>query len=150
MILRQDTPRRAAREAELTLVRAGFTLMEMLVVVAIIVALAGMGGYYYFGVLEQTKKKTAESQVRETLNNAVDSYRLAAGHAPQSLEVLLTKEGGGPYLKSRDQLTDPWGRAYQYNANATNPETGEPEPEIFCQAPDGTKLSNLGPRQKTQ
>jgi general secretion pathway protein G len=133
-------------EADGAATRSGFTLMEMLIVVAIIVALAGLGGYYFLGQLERSKKSIAATQCRSALNNAVTSYITDHGQPPPSLQVLMTRDAiGGPYLQSSDALVDPWNRPYQYNPSAVNPETGEQQPEIFTFAPDGTKISNLLP-----
>ena len=43
-------------------VRHGFTLMEILVVVAIILILAGLGGYYFMGQLKESRKSAAKIQ----------------------------------------------------------------------------------------
>ena len=53
----------------------GFTLMEMLVVVAIIVALAGMGGYYIMGYMAESKNSIAKAQCK-TLSNAINTYMI--------------------------------------------------------------------------
>jgi general secretion pathway protein G len=97
--------------------RAGFTLMEMLVVVAIIVALAGIGGYFLMGALTGAKKDVARTQTK-TISKACDTYQMRHGGAfPENLEVLLVKDelGNAPILESRDAITDPWGRPYQYD-----------------------------------
>jgi general secretion pathway protein G len=148
MILRKRTTVQAVRELEQSLIRAAFTLMEMLIVVAIIVALAGMGGYYFLGQLNQSKKKIAQTQVSTTLETAVTSYITDHGQAPQSLEALLQKDDrGGPYLKGVDALTDPWGNRYQYNPSAAHPETGAQQPEIYTSDPTtGQKISNFSHR----
>src|SRR5438552_18222927 len=90
--------------------RAAFTLMEMLVVVAIIVALAGLGGYYFMGQLEASKESTAQVQAR-TIQQAVETYQIDHSTFPPTLDVLLQRDadGKGLYLKSRDALLDPWG-----------------------------------------
>jgi general secretion pathway protein G len=143
MLLRRDLPRPASREAQAAFVRAAFTLMEMLIVVAIIVALAGLGGYYFLGQLNEANKKIAKTKAETTIMQACVAYYTGHGNQwPQSLQVLLQKDDvGGPYLKSEDDIKDPWGNYYQYNPNAQT-VNGAAEPEIFTSAPDGTRISN--------
>ena len=125
--------------------RLAFTLMEMLIVVAIIIALASLGGYYFMGALKTNQKKIAQSAVDGMLKTAVNNYTIDHnGRPPQSLvQLLQTDQLGGPYITSQAYLNDPWGQPYGYNANALNPETGAQEPEIYTTAPDGQYISNL-------
>ena len=104
------TPRRATR-------RAGFTLIEILVVIAVIAILASLVAPNVFQHVG-----TARSQV-EMLATALDAYRLDNGHYPsttQGLTALVsapTDEAAtgwrGPYLRRAVPL-DPWGKPYQY------------------------------------
>jgi general secretion pathway protein G len=115
--------------------RRGFTLMEMLVVVAIIVMLAGIGGYYYIKQLDAAKVSTVKAQSK-VLTEAAESYYINHGTYPPSLAALLQQtEQGGPYLKSQDALIDPWQRPYQYNA--AGPNNGGRQPDIWADTPQG-------------
>ncbi len=127
MIVRST--RQAARQA--------FTLMEMLVVVAIIVALAGIGGYYYLQRVDEAKKQVAQTQSKDTLTKAVQTYKLDHGDYPASLEALLvrTEDGHGPYLDNVEALVDPWGRPYQYNP--AGPNNNGLKPDIWSESPFG-------------
>ena len=124
----QRTRRRLARTA--------FTLMEMLVVVAIIVALAGIGGYYYLQRVDEAKKQVAAQQTK-VLTQAVQTYKIDHGDYPASLEALLVRsdEGKGPWLDSADALIDPWGRPYQYDPAGSN--NGGLKPDIWSEGPEG-------------
>jgi general secretion pathway protein G len=127
----QTQPNRAVR-------RHAFTLMEMLVVVAIIVMLAGLGGYYYIKQLDQAKRSTAKSQVKTTLTSAVETYYIDHNSSyPPSLDMLLNadEQGMGPYLKTRDALIDPWGHPYSYDPNG--PNNGGRQPDIWSNSPVG-------------
>lgn len=124
------------------LARAAFTLLEILVVVAIIVALAGVGGYYVMGAYKDSQVKLARSHVKTTLTQAVNAYILNHQTAPQSLDVLLQPDPANsnmPYLKDRDALIDPWGQPYVLDANGTN--HGGSEPDIYTTY-NGVQIGN--------
>lgn len=99
---------------------AGFTLLELLVVIVIIGLLAGYVGPKYFSQIGKSEVKVAHAQI-DAFDKALDQYRLDTGHYPstaQGLGVLSTKPANeakwdGPYLKKL-LPTDPWGNAYQY------------------------------------
>jgi general secretion pathway protein G len=121
--------------------RAAFTLMEMLVVVAIIVVLAGVGGSVLLGQLEKSKVDAARLQA-DVIGKAVQAYAIHHSGPPAQLSDLLTKDadGNGPYIERQDALLDPWGRPYQYDPNgANNARVGAVVtiPDVFCVPPSG-------------
>lgn len=99
---------------------AGFTLLELLVVIVIIGLLAAYVGPRYFSQLGKSEQKAAKAQI-EALGKALDTYRLDTGHYPsaeQGLNALVSKPGDepkwqGPYLQ-KQLPPDPWGQAYIY------------------------------------
>jgi general secretion pathway protein G len=99
----------------------GFTLVELLVVLAILGLLAGLVGPQVMKFLGSSKSKTAALQI-EDLGATLDLYRLEVGSYPSSsegLEALVSDPGNapnwnGPYLKKSQVPKDPWGNAYQY------------------------------------
>ncbi|QKS30716.1 MAG: type II secretion system major pseudopilin GspG [Candidatus Accumulibacter similis] len=101
---------------------AGFTLLELLVVVTIIGLLAAYVGPKYFSQLGKSEQGVAKAQV-EAFVRALDTYRLDVGQYPtteEGLNALLTRPGtvakwNGPYLQKAVPL-DPWGRPYLYRA----------------------------------
>src|SRR5687768_4460932 len=95
--------------------RLGFTLMEILIVVAIIVILASLGGVAVMNQYRESQVSTAKLKAR-SLGNAVKQYFLNNNQFPESLDQLLVKDesGRGPYVTSRDDIVDPWGQLYQY------------------------------------
>ena len=100
--------------------QAGFTLLELLVVMVIIGLLAGYVGPKYFSQIGKSEIKATRAQI-DGLEKALDQYRLDVGHYPsneQGLVVLVTRPTNeprwdGPYLKKNVPL-DPWGNPYVY------------------------------------
>lgn len=98
----------------------GFTLLELLVVMAIIGLLAGYVGPRYFAQIGKSEVKAARAQI-DALEKALDQYRLDTGHYPsqdQGLAAIIKKPANeprwdGPYLK-KDLPLDPWGRPFIY------------------------------------
>jgi general secretion pathway protein G len=95
--------------------RQAFTLMEMLIVVAIIVAVAGIGGFFIFDQYKGSQMDTAELRAKN-LEKACETYKLRNGDYPQSLAKLLEYDNNKlRYVDNEDQLKDPWGQPYQYD-----------------------------------
>ena len=100
----------------------GFTLLELLVVVAIIGLLAGFVAPRYFGQVGKSEVAVAKAQI-DALEKALDQYRLDTGHYPSTelgLTALLQRPANepkwaGPYLR-RDVPLDPWGKPYVYKS----------------------------------
>ena len=99
---------------------AGFTLLELLVVLVILGLLAGYVAPKYFAQVGKSEVKTAKAQI-DALEKALDQYRIDTSHYPsteQGLAALNTKPADearwdGPYLK-KAVPNDPWGKPYQY------------------------------------
>jgi general secretion pathway protein G len=117
----------------------GFTLLELLVVVAIIGLLAGYVGPRYFGQIGKAEVKTARAQI-DALEKALDAYRLDVGRYPsneQGLDALVTQPAGstrwaGPYLK-KGVPADPWGKPYVYRSPGEHGEY-----DVLSYGKDGT------------
>ncbi len=101
---------------------AGFTLVELLVVLVIIGLLATLVAPNFIGQSEKAKPKTARVQL-ENLRNALDMFQLDVGRYPSTDEGLdglrlrpsTAPRWAGPYL--RDELPmDPWGNPYFYRS----------------------------------
>ncbi|MDR1854827.1 MAG: type II secretion system major pseudopilin GspG [Azoarcus sp.] len=100
---------------------AGFTLLELLVVLAILALLGGLVGPRIMGALGGAKTKTATVQAKN-LENAVKTFYLDVGRYPTAAEGLTaltarpaTAPGwNGPYLEKNAVPQDPWGRDFIY------------------------------------
>lgn len=107
---------------------AGFTLLELLVVIVIIGLLASYVGPKYFAQLGKSEVTIAKSQI-ESFEKALDTFRLDVGRYPTSeegLSALINKPANadkwnGPYLK-KDVPSDPWGHPYTYKAPGSKHE----------------------------
>ena len=102
----------------------GFTLVELLVVLAILGLLAGLVGPQVMKFLGSSKTKTAKLQI-DDLAATLDLYRLELGYYPTELKALVEKPSdvanwNGPYLKKSDVPKDPWGFEYQYRYPGEN------------------------------
>ncbi len=101
----------------------GFTLVELLVVLAILGLLVGLVGPQVMKALGGSKTKTARIQI-EDLSATLDIYRLEVGRYPTTndgLQALVENTSGasnwnGPYLKKNQVPKDPWGFDYQYQS----------------------------------
>jgi general secretion pathway protein G len=113
MILRQS------RQTE----RAAFTLMEIIVVVAIILILAGAGLLGYQKILEDSKVNRVKLDFK-SLETAITAYETNNSTTVHSLHELLTPPTGKAYCEP-GLLKDPWGQDYQYDPN-TKSATGKP------------------------
>src|SRR5208282_4898829 len=111
---RRSGARRAAQ--------AGFTLVEMLVVITIIGLIMALVAPRVLNYLGESKAKAAKIQI-ESLGSALDLFYLDAGRYPTSSEgltALVQRPGSipswnGPYLKGAIVPADPWGNAYIYH-----------------------------------
>ncbi len=118
----------------------GFTLVELLVVLAILGLLIGLVGPRFLGQLGSAKSKTANIQIAD-LVKGLELFKLDVGRFPsteEGLDALMKQPGNasgwnGPYLKGSTQPLDPWGHPYKYTA-----PTGGGEPDVISYGADGS------------
>ena len=96
----------------------GFTLLELLVVLAILAMIATFAGPQVFRWLSGAKTDSARIQI-QNLGTGIDLYRLDVGRFPPSLQALVELPSGeegwnGPYLSKPVIPKDPWKNDYVY------------------------------------
>jgi general secretion pathway protein G len=101
--------------------RRGFTLMEILLVLAILVVLASMVGLSYSRIQKSMYVSSARTQIG-LLEDAVKAYQINVGSLPPTLDALLVAppeltnptKWQGPYLEKIQLPVDPWNNPFQY------------------------------------
>jgi general secretion pathway protein G len=96
--------------------KTGFTLIEILIVVAIIGLIAALIGPNLMGRFESSKEEIGKAQV-EMLSSAVQAFMIDMRRYPETLEELINStdpKWRGPYLSKRTVPKDPWGKDYQF------------------------------------
>jgi general secretion pathway protein G len=106
----------------------GFTLLELLVVLAILGLLIGLVAPAALRQLGSAKHKIAQQSI-ERLVGVLELYKLDIGSFPtteQGLQALVAPPTGvahwnGPYIKGDKVPEDPWGRPFQYRSPSQRP-----------------------------
>jgi general secretion pathway protein G len=116
-----SAPRPLVRRRHLR--RAGFTLLEILVVLAIIGLLAGLAITNVDKIFGSAQTSTAKLFVNQTLKAGLNLYRIHTGNFPttaEGLQALITAPSGkadkwhGPYIEGGKIPLDAWNEPYQY------------------------------------
>ncbi len=118
---------------------AGFTLVELLVVLAILGLLVAVATPQVLKYLGRAKVDTANIEMK-SLSTALDLFMIDVGRYPnqqEGLTVLVANTNNlptwrGPYLKSTTVPLDPWGHPYQYRIPGQHGDY-----DLFTLGPDG-------------
>lgn len=116
-------PQRHDNDPRKTRASAGFTLLELLVVLAILGLLAAIVGPQVIKYLSSSKTQTAAVQVKN-IAAGLELFRLDAGRYPnpeEGLDALMKQPTevpiwNGPYMGQASGLIDPWGNPYRFKA----------------------------------
>ncbi len=115
--------------------RRGFTLLEILIAVAIVGMLVGLAVTNTDKILGQSQEGVAKLFVNESLKTSLVRYRIDLGDYPstdEGIKALITAPEGkadrwrGPYVEAKSGAVpiDPWGEAYQYRYPGTHNTDG--------------------------
>lgn len=123
-----------------TKLKAGFTLVEMLLVLVILATLAAVVIPKFAGRTQQAKVTAAQTQIAN-LETSLDSFEIDNGFYPNSsdgLNALVSQPNNaqdwkGPYMK-KGVPTDPWGNNYIYTYPGKNNPNGY---DLMSMGPDG-------------
>jgi len=122
---------------------AGYTLLELLVVMGILAVLTAVATPQLMGYFGKAKTQSAQLQI-ENIGTALELYYMENGAYPSAsvgLKALVeappeAPRWNGPYLKKAKNLLDPWGRPYQYNYPGSDGQY-----EVYSMGPTGKRTS---------
>jgi len=136
-------------------VHAGFTLLEMVIVLGIIAMIMG-GAIFVMKNISDSGAITVVDGDFASIDNALQAYRNNAGNFPsgqQGLMALVEKPSSAPrprrWIQIMDQLPkDPWGNEYVYKYPGSQNRS---RPELICYGKDGLEgteddMSSQDPR----
>lgn len=113
---------------------AGFTLIEILLVVVIIGMLATIAAINVPKFLGQGREGKARADV-SSISMAVNAYNMEKGKYPPGLGALT--EGNDPFMTTLPK--DPWGNEYQYSASSSRKGL---KFEVFSLGEDGVSSAD--------
>ena len=118
----------------------GFTLVEILIVLALIGIVAGLAMSNLGEIFGGGQEKAAKTWVNSTGEAYVTSYFAMVGEYPKSLNDLRTPPNGvPPFVKRASDLNDPWGKPYVYQYPGTrNPGSFD----LSTTTPSGQVIGN--------
>jgi len=112
------------RSLSRTRLRRGFTLLELLLVLVILVVIAGFGIQVFTGTREGAKKKEAKIMLG-ILSSALKQYQMEVNNLPSALEALhvmpadITDASNWVMKLNKPVPPDPWDRPYEYKPNGS-------------------------------
>ena len=130
--------------------RRGFTLIEILLVLAIILMLAGVTIVSIVGTREGARIDTTKAML-SSIETAIETYNMHIGHYPTEEEGNLTalrvkptfesdqvgEMWRGPYLKKEPR--DAWRNTFNYEVNVAGTDEAQTQPyRLWSNGPDGT------------
>ena len=100
---------------------SGFTLVELMVVIAIIAILATIVGVNVLGSMDDAGVASAQAQIRN-FKTALIAYKLKYKRFPstsEGLEALIQNDKGIKFLDASEIPVDPWGTQYDYTSDSS-------------------------------
>lgn len=98
---------------------AGFTLVELMVVISIIAVLAAIVGYNVLGSVDEGNIAAAKAQIKQ-FDTALTAYKIKFKKFPETLDGLVNPPSGDSILNAKSIPTDPWGNPYVYTVEGSS------------------------------
>jgi general secretion pathway protein G len=122
---------------------AGYTLLELLVVMGILAVLTAIATPQLMGYFGKAKTQSVQLQI-ENIGTALELYYMENGAYPSASAGLKSlveappeaPRWNGPYIKKAKNLLDPWGRPYQYAVS-------DGQYEVYSLGPTGKAKSAI-------
>lgn len=141
-------PALSVRRPAQAAVRA-FTILEMMIVIAIIAMLVGLAVGNFEKMFGESKLAVAETFVKSSIKLPLQQYSMHMGDYPntaEGLQALITAPSNskadrwrGPYLSENKIPLDPWKNPYQYRYPGTHNKSSY---DVFSFGPDGVENEN--------
>jgi len=129
--------------------KSGFSLIEILIVIALIAVIAGLAISNIGGIFGGQQEKAAKIFVTQSLKIPLTAYKIDIGSYPSTAEGLqaliqapANKSGSWkkPYIE--ELPTDPWGNPYQYRFPGSKNVNGSSGYDVWSLGPDGTESAD--------
>ena len=126
--------------------KEGFSLIEILIVIALIAVIAGLAISNLGGIFGGQQEKAAQIFVSQSLKIPLTAYKIDMGTYPsteEGLKALIQAPSGKsskwkkPYIE--ELPTDPWGNAYQYRYPGSKNVNGNSGYDVWSLGPDGSE-----------
>lgn len=120
---------------------SGFTLIEVLLVLVILVVLGSIAASQFLGVQDKANINAAKAQVSQ-FATSIDMYKFDTKQYPASLEELIQKPSdstmaerwAGPYLDKSKVPVDPWDNEFKYSKEG---KKNSDKYDVWSAGPDG-------------
>lgn len=120
---------------------AGFTLIEVLLVLVILVVIGSIAASTFMGAQEGANEDAAKAQIG-MFTSAIDMYQFHTKNVPEKLEDLINKPSDktmadrwrGPYLSKSSVPVDPWDNEYKISKPGKHNSEGY---DVWSMGPDG-------------
>lgn len=121
--------------------RDAFTLIEIMIAIAIIAILTAVIAPNFVGYMKKSRISSTESTIR-MLEGAINMFNAHTGQYPGRLVELIKKPADeklarkwdGPYIKQKEIPEDPWGNKYIYKLT---PQGTDHKYELYSHGPNG-------------
>lgn len=131
--------------------KSGFSLIEILIVIALIAVLATVAIGNLGGIFGGQQEKVAGLFVNQTLKTALTPYRIDVGNYPSTeagLNALVKAPAGkegkwrGPYIEASEVPKDPWDNPYKYRFPGSKNVNGARGYDVWSLGPDGIESAD--------